>query len=187
MRREHYERVVKWDRRLRHPERKHSRERPKLEKITRMWSRKGMAFRERPRPSIWSALHRRTGEEPKLVRTARSVAERRLKEGDPVGYRVGVEGVKAYDRLEHRLMRCRPEVRPFDGLTVKGRGGRDRMGQRTFQFQEAGVIPGRKPHYEGLYKILRVTPGHGLYRTITTSARTEAVGRDLLLGRRVPV
>jgi ribosomal protein L5 len=190
MRYEHYRRVVKRDRRQRYPERKHEVERPGVEKVTRMWGRKGVGYEPKYMVAAWSGLKIRTGQEPKRVYTKKSVAQRRLKEGDPVGCIVKVCGKEAYDRREERSVRVRPEVRPFGGLKKQGKVV-DKEGKRTFHREQPGVIPTRTPYYEAYYGLRQggkkgdSSEKGGRYRSVNTTAKTEKVGRSLREGRRV--
>ena len=187
MRYEHYKRVVKWERRRRYPERKHERERPGLKKVSRMWSRKEKKYEVEERRAAWSGRKKRTGLEPKRVYTKKSVAQRRLKKGDPVGCMVKVGGKGGYERRERRRGRGMPEMRPFEGVVGEGKGGRDTEGQRTRNVEEPGVMPGRKPHYEAYYRRRQgAEKKKGRYRTIETTAKKQEVAKELLRGRRVP-
>lgn len=128
MRYKHYKRVVQWDLIQAFPERKKSNHVPKIEKVTRMWSLIGLGFQPSKIPAAWTALELMTGQKPKRVYTKKSVAQRRLKEGDPIGCRVTVTGKEAYDRREQWLVRIFPEVRPFAGFQVRRKTGRKGQG-----------------------------------------------------------
>jgi ribosomal protein L5 len=188
MRQEHYERVVRWDRRNRFPERKHSVERPGLEKVTRMWGRKGHGYQLEMVAGACSARTIRTGKRPTVVYTQCSVAERRLKKGDPVGCMVQVSGKEAYGRREHRRVIGRAEMRPFEGLGAQGKGAVDSRGKVTFHLSQPGVRRGRRAHYEEYYGLVQEKGGKnsGRYRSRETGAKTLPVGRARREGRRRP-
>ena len=144
MRYEHYKRVVKWERRRRYPERKHERERPGLKKVSRMWSRKEKKYEVEERRAAWSGRKKRTGLEPKRVYTKKSVAQRRLKKGDPVGCMVKVGGKGGYERRERRRGR-KEQARRVSGRT-RGRGRRRwmRFDPSVSGYKERRYDEGRK-------------------------------------------
>lgn len=176
------------DRRNRFPERKHEVERPGLEKVTRIWGRKGHGYELEIVAGACSGRRIRTGKRPKVVYTQRSVAERRLKKGDPVGCMVAVSGKEAYGRREQRRVTGRAEMRPFEGLGVQGKGSVDKLGKVTFHLSQPGVRRGRRPHYEEYYKLVNEKGGKssGRYRSRETGAKSLAVGRARMEGRRRP-
>jgi large subunit ribosomal protein L5 len=211
MRYDHYERVVKWDRRQRFPERKNGNEIPKLEKLTRVWSLIGLGFHPKWIPAAWTALEGMTGQKPRRVYTKKSVAQRRLKEGDPVACQVTVMGKPAYARREEWRMRVFPEVRPFSGFPVRTKSGTeegrrgaqgdlegpsrltqgvvDDRGQLTFHLEQPGVIPARAPYYEAYFPLVSGSTGSqagGRYRSVHTTAKTKEAGLALMEGRRFP-
>jgi large subunit ribosomal protein L5 len=207
MRYEHYQRVVKWDRIHAFPERKNGNEVPKVEKLTRVWSLIGLGFHPKWIPAAWTALEGMTGQKPKRVYTKKSVAQRRLKEGDPVACQVTVTGKPAYARREEWRMRVFPEVRPFGGFAVRSKGdagratrgeegpGRltqgvvDERGQLTFHLEQPGGIPARAPYYEAYFPLVAGSTGSntgGRYRSVHTTAKSKEAGLALMEGRRFP-
>lgn len=188
MRYEHYERVVRWDRRARFPERGHEVERPGLEKVTRIWGRKGHGFELEMVAGACSGRRMRTGRVPEVVYTKSSVAGRRLKKGDPVGCMVKESGKEAYGRREKRRVIGRAEIRPFEGLGEQGKGTVDKRGKVSFHVSQPGVRRQRRPHYEDYYKLVNEKGGKscGRYRSRETGAKTKEVGRARREGRRRP-
>lgn len=197
MRYEHYKRVVQWDRREKFPNRKSAQEVPKVKKVTRMWTLIGLGFQPKWIPAAWTALDLMTGQKPKRVYTKKSVAQRRLKEGDPIGCQVTVTGKEAYDRREQWTRRVFPEVRPFNGfrrqMDEKGKevktGIVDKGGQRTFHMEQPGVIPARTPYYEAYFQLVVGSSGNhagGRYRSVETSAKKPEEAVALMQGRRFP-
>lgn len=186
MRQEHYKRVVAWDRRMKFPYRKSAQEVPSVKKVTRMWTLIGLGFQPKWIPAAWTALDLMTGQKPKRVYTKKSVAQRRLKEGDPIGCQVTVTGKEAYDRREQWTRRVFPEVRPFNGLKS---GIVDKGGQRTFHMEQPGVIPARTPYYEAYFQLVVGSSGNhvgGRYRSVETSAKKPEEAVALMQGRRFP-
>lgn len=207
MRYDHYKRVVQWDRRQRFPYRQSGNQIPKVEKVTRMWSLIGLGFQPQYVPAAWTALELMTGQEPKIVYTKKSVAQRRLKEGDPIGCKVTRTGKNAYDRREQWLVMVFPERRPFAGFevrkmkkdvldgesTAKARtttGIVDEKGQLTFHMEQPGAIPARSSYYESYFQLVVGSSGKnagGRFRSVHTSAQTKEEGVALMQGRRFPV
>lgn len=197
MRYDHYQRVVQWDRRDKFPHRKSGNEIPKVKKVTRMWSLIGLGFQPKWIPAAWTALDLMTGQKPQRVYTKKSVAQRRLKEGDPIGCKVTVTGKSAYDRREQWTRRVFPEVRPFNGFPRhfddKGKelktGIVDNGGQRTFHMEQPGVIPARTSYYEAYFQLVMGSSGShagGRYRSVETTAKTPEEAMALMQGRRFP-
>lgn len=209
MRYDHYKRVVQWDRRHRFPNRKSLNHVPKVKKVTRVWSLIGVGFQPQYVPAAWTALERMTGQKPVILNTKKSVAQRRLKEGDPVGCMVTVTGKSAYDRREHWSVRVFPEVRPFSGFEVrKGSGAKseeenregrkertttgivDERGQFTFHMEQPGVIPARASYYESYFQLVAGSSGNqvgGRYLSVHTTAKSNEEGVGLMQGRRFPI
>ena len=178
--------------------------RPGLEKITRMWGRKAHGYELGMVSAASSGRHMRTGQMPQRVYTKRSVAERRLKKGDPVGCMVRQSGKEAYALLEHRMVRGRPEMRPFVGLGAQGKGAVDRRGKVTFHLSQPGVLLPLLAHYEEYYGLVQggsmgggstgakkgigaqQRSKAGRYRSRETGATSLAVGRARREGRRRP-
>jgi hypothetical protein len=130
----------------------------------------------------------RTGKRPSVVYTRSSVAERRLKKGDPIGCMVKVSGKEAYARREHRRVMGREEMRPFEGLGAQGNGTVDSRGKVTFHLSQPGVRRGRRAHYEEYYSLVQEKGGQpsGRYRSRETGAESLPVGRARIEGRRIP-
>jgi ribosomal protein L5 len=201
MRYDHYRRVVQWDLRQRFPNRKNGNHVPKVKKVTRVWSLIGLGFQPQYVPAAWTALDRMTGQKPVILNTKKSVAQRRLKEGDPVGCMVTVTGKSAYDRREQWSVMVFPEVRPFNGFQVRqgGVGERkartttgvvDTRGQFTFHMEQPGVIPARTSYYESYFQLVVGSSGNqvgGRYRSVHTTAKTKEEGVALMEGRRFPI
>ncbi len=197
MRYDHYQRVVKWDLLQRFPELQHGNHVPKVKKVTRMWSLIGLGFQPQSVPAAWTALDLMTGQKPVIVYTKKSVAQRRLKEGDPIGCQVTRTGKHAYSRREQWLVRVFPEMRPFSGFQVKqGENSRkttgivDERGQLTFHMEQPGVIPARASYYESYFQLVVGSSGNhvgGRYRSVHTTAQNKEQGIALMEGRRFPI
>lgn len=182
MRREHYERVVRWDRRARFPEREHKEVVPGVKKVTRRWGRKSQGYEVGRVAAASSARRIVGGQRPKVRYTKTSVASRRLVKGDPVGCSVEVVGKQAYRRREQRIRVGLPEMRPFEG--IGGVETVDEQGNVCFQVTQPGVRGVRRSHYEEYEKLVQGTSGRWVI--IETGAKTRPVGLARREGRRVP-
>jgi ribosomal protein L5 len=149
MRKEHRERVVQWDRAQRDRGKKHAVQRGQRKKVTRTRNRKKVGYDVTRRGTAWSRRQMRTGKELQRVKTKKSVAERRLKEGEVVAFKVEVRGKECYERREQWTTMVRPEVRPFEG---RKRSRVDDKGKRSYRREQVGVVPNRKLYYEGYYR-----------------------------------
>ena len=186
MRKEHRTRVVQKDGRVQRPRRGHAQGRVRLDKVTRAWSRKDVQFETSALPRVWMGIYRRAGARPRVTRTTTSVAQRRLKEGEPAGCAVdrGRDAGRAW--REARIRVGRAQSRSF-----RGREGRavDERGQRTIRWAQPGVRPARLPYYDGLYRLFQgkgggETEARTWSRGSTGSSRAE--GRARWTGRGRP-
>jgi ribosomal protein L5 len=187
MRQEHEKRVRKKDRRLQCPQVRHATGRVRLTKRTVHWTRKDVGFEPASLPAAWVALYRRTGQEPTVTDTSKSVAQRRLKEGDPVGAKVHRTPSEAWPRREERVWFVRPEVRPFVAAPEKAV---DARGNRTRHRARPGALPALMPYYDSYYKLITASTGeraHGVKRSRTLTAADAEQGRWYRRGRKRPV
>ena len=131
-------------------------------------------------------IYRRTGAQPVVTTTTKSVAQRRLKEGDPVACKVDRGEREARRWREGRVAFSRAQSRSFQG---RDRRSVDSEGQRTVKWKQPGVRPARLPYYDKFYKLLQGTgSGETTARTLSRSATAPgtAEGRTRWTGRRLP-
>jgi len=110
-----------------------------------------------------------TGQRPVLTRARKSIANFKLREGNPIGCRVTLRRQKMYDFLYRLLNVALPRVRDFKGVSPRGFDGR---GNYTLGVREQLIFPEVK--YDDVEKI------KGMNITIVTSARTDEEARELL-------
>jgi large subunit ribosomal protein L5 len=110
-----------------------------------------------------------TGQKPVVTRARRSIAQFRLRAGNPIGAFVTLRGERMWDFLERFVTLALPRIRDFRGLPGKSFDGR---GNYTVGLREQLVFP--EVDYDKIDRL------RGLEVTIVTSARTDEEGRRLL-------
>ena len=116
-----------------------------------------------------SALTKLPGQKPIVTRARKSIAQFKLREGQPIGAHVTLRGDRAWEFLDRLVTLALPRIRDFRGLSPKQFDGN---GNYTFGLQEQSVF-----HEIDQDKIDRV---RGFDITVVTSAKTDAEGRELL-------
>lgn len=110
-----------------------------------------------------------TGQKPVITRARRSIAQFRLRAGNPIGAFVTLRGERMWDFLDRLVSLALPRIRDFRGLPGKSFDGR---GNFTIGIREQLVFP--EVDYDKIDRL------RGLEITIVTSARTDEEGRRLL-------
>jgi len=110
-----------------------------------------------------------TGQWPVITRARKSIAQFKLREGMPIGVRVTLRGVRAYEFLDRLMNIGLPRVRDFRGVSPKSFDGR---GNYTLGIKEHAIFP-----EVDLGRTERI---YGMNITITTSAGTDEEARFLL-------
>jgi large subunit ribosomal protein L5 len=110
-----------------------------------------------------------TGQKPALAKSTKSIAQYKLREGQPIGAYVTLRGDRMWEFLDRLLNLALPRIRDFRGLSPKQFDGR---GNYTFGLTEQSVFHEIKPD-----AIDRV---RGMDVTIVTSAKNNEEGRALL-------
>ena len=114
-------------------------------------------------------LSRITGQKPVLTRARKSIANFKLREGNPIGCRVTLRRQRMYDFLYRLLNIALPRVRDFKGVSPRGFDGR---GNFTLGVREQLIFP--EINYDDVEKI------KGMNITIVTSAKTDEEAKELL-------
>ncbi len=114
-------------------------------------------------------LSRITGQKPVLTRAKKSIANFKLREGNPIGCRVTLRRQRMYDFLYRLLNIALPRVRDFKGVSPRGFDGR---GNYTLGVREQLIFP--EIDYDDVEKI------QGMNITIVTSAKTDEEAKELL-------
>jgi len=110
-----------------------------------------------------------TGQKPQVTLARKSIAQFKLREGQPIGAHVTLRGDRAWEFLDRLLSLALPRIRDFRGLSDKQFDGN---GNYTFGLTEQSVF-----HEIDQDKIDRV---RGFDITIVTTAKTDEQGRALL-------
>lgn len=110
-----------------------------------------------------------TGQKPQVTKARQSIAQFKLREGQPIGAHVTLRGDRMWEFLDRLLSVALPRIRDFRGLSPKQFDGR---GNYTFGLTEQSVF-----HEIDQDKIDRT---RGMDITIVTTATNNEEGRALL-------
>jgi len=110
-----------------------------------------------------------TGRKPAINRARHSVANFKLRKGQPIGCRVTLRREVMYEFFDRLVSAALPRIRDFRGLSPRSFDGR---GNYTFGIADQTIFP-----EIDLDKIKR---HQGMDITFVTSARTDAEAYDLL-------
>jgi large subunit ribosomal protein L5 len=110
-----------------------------------------------------------TGQKPAITKARKSIAQFKLREGQPIGAHVTLRGDRMWEFLDRTLSLALPRIRDFRGLSPKQFDGR---GNYTFGLTEQVMF-----HEIDQDKIDRT---RGMDITVVTTAANDAEGRALL-------
>ena len=110
-----------------------------------------------------------TGQKPLVTKARKSIAQFKLREGQPIGAHSTLRGDRMWEFLDRLLSLALPRIRDFRGLSPKQFDGR---GNYTFGLTEQAMF-----HEIDQDKIDRV---RGMDITVVTTAKTDDEGRALL-------
>jgi large subunit ribosomal protein L5 len=110
-----------------------------------------------------------TGQKPAVTKARKSIAQFKLREGQPIGAHVTLRGDRMWEFLDRLLSLALPRIRDFRGLSPKQFDGR---GNYTFGLTEQVMF-----HEIDQDKIDRV---RGMDITVVTTATNDEEGRALL-------
>ena len=110
-----------------------------------------------------------TGQRPTVTKARKSIAQFKLREGQPIGAHVTLRGDRMWEFLDRLLSVALPRIRDFRGLSPKQFDGR---GNYTFGLNEQSMF-----HEIDQDRIDRV---RGMDITVVTTAKNDAEGRALL-------
>ncbi|QHY97572.1 50S ribosomal protein L5 [Streptomyces sp. S4.7] len=110
-----------------------------------------------------------TGQKPAVTKARKSIAQFKLREGQPIGCHVTLRGDRMWEFLDRTLSLALPRIRDFRGLSPKQFDGR---GNYTFGLTEQVMF-----HEIDQDKIDRV---RGMDITVVTTATNDDEGRALL-------
>ena len=110
-----------------------------------------------------------TGQKPVINRAKHSIANFRLREGNPIGVSTTLRGARMYEFLDRLISAALPRIRDFQGLSPNAFDGR---GNYRLGIREQLIFP--EIDYDRVDKV------RGLQVTIVTTAKTDEEGRRLL-------
>jgi len=110
-----------------------------------------------------------TGQQPRLNRARKSIANFKLREDMPIGAHVTLRGVRMWEFFDRLVTLAIPRIRDFRGLSPKGFDGR---GNYSFGVTEQLIFP--EIDYDKVVKV------RGMDITFVTTAVNDEQGRALL-------
>ncbi|MCS6770418.1 MAG: 50S ribosomal protein L5 [Kiritimatiellae bacterium] len=119
--------------------------------------------------SLVEDLARITGQRPQVTKAKKSIANFKVRAGQPVGARVTLRGARMYEFLERLIHVSLPRIRDFRGVPNRGFDGR---GNYTLGIKEHTIFPEVDPD--------QIRKVHGMDITLVTTARTNEEAKDLL-------
>jgi large subunit ribosomal protein L5 len=110
-----------------------------------------------------------TGQKPLVQKARVSIAQFKLREGQPIGAKVTLRGERMWEFLDRLLSLALPRIRDFRGLSDQQFDGR---GNYTFGLTEQSMFHEIDPD--------SIDRPRGMDVTVVTTARTDDEGRALL-------
>ncbi|MEO6397613.1 MAG: 50S ribosomal protein L5 [Tepidiformaceae bacterium] len=110
-----------------------------------------------------------TGQKPVITRAKKSIANFRLREGNPIGVAATLRGPRMWEFLDRLVSAALPRIRDFQGLNPNAFDGR---GNYSLGIREQLIFP--EIEYDKVDKV------HGMQVTIVTTAKNDEEGRRLL-------
>jgi large subunit ribosomal protein L5 len=110
-----------------------------------------------------------TGQRPSVRRAKKSIANFKLREGQPIGCMVTLRGARMYEFYDRLVNVALPRIRDFRGVPQRSFDGR---GNYTLGVTEQIIFP--EINYDRVEKI------RGMDITFVTSARNDEEGQELL-------
>jgi large subunit ribosomal protein L5 len=110
-----------------------------------------------------------TGQRPVITRAKKSIANFKIRQGNPIGLMVTLRGERMYEFLDRFLSVALPRIRDFQGAPANAFDGR---GNYSIGVREQLIFP--EIEYDRIDKL------RGLQVTIATTARNDEEARRLL-------
>ena len=110
-----------------------------------------------------------TGQKPAMRRSKKSIANFKLRAGQPIGCMVTLRGARMYEFYDRLINVALPRIRDFRGVPTRSFDGR---GNYTLGLTEQIIFP--EINYDKVEKI------RGMDITFVTSARNDEEGQELL-------
>lgn len=116
-----------------------------------------------------------TGRKPAISKSRHSIANFKLREGQPIGCRVTLRREAMYEFLDRLVAATLPRIRDFRGISPRSFDGR---GNYSLGLADQSVFPE--------IELEKVKRQQGMDITIVTSARTNEEALDLLKAMGMP-
>ena len=114
-------------------------------------------------------IARITGQKPVTRRAKKSIAQFKVRKGQPVGTMVTLRGARMWEFLDRLMNIALPRVRDFKGVSPKGFDGR---GNYTLGLRDQLLFPE--------IDYMKVDKARGMNVSVVTTARTDEEARKLL-------
>ena len=114
-------------------------------------------------------LARVTGQKPVTRRAKKSVAQFKVRKGQPIGTMVTLRGERMWEFLDRLMSIALPRVRDFKGVSPKGFDGR---GNYTLGLRDQLLFPE--------IDYMKVDKARGMNVSVVTTAKTDEEARKLL-------
>ena len=114
-------------------------------------------------------LARITGQKPVTRRSKKSIAQFKVRKGQPVGTMVTLRGDRMWEFLDRLVSVALPRVRDFKGISGKGFDGR---GNYTLGLRDQILFPE--------IDYMKVDKARGMNVSVVTTAKTDEEARKLL-------
>ena len=110
-----------------------------------------------------------TGQKPVVTRAKKSIAQFKVRKGQPVGASVTLRGERMWEFLDRLMSIALPRVRDFKGVSPRGFDGR---GNYTLGLRDQLMFPE--------IDYMKVDKARGMNVCVVTSAKTDEEARKLL-------
>ena len=114
-------------------------------------------------------IARVTGQKPVVRRARKSVAQFKVRQGQPIGTMVTLRGDRMWEFLDRLVSIALPRVRDFKGVSPKGFDGR---GNYTLGLRDQLLFPE--------IDYMKVDKARGMNVSVVTTAKTDEEARKLL-------
>ena len=114
-------------------------------------------------------LARITGQKPVTRRARKSIAQFKVRQGQPIGTMVTLRGERMWEFLDRLMSIALPRVRDFKGVSPKGFDGR---GNYTLGLRDQLLFPE--------IDYMKVDKARGMNVSVVTTAKTDEEARKLL-------
>ena len=114
-------------------------------------------------------LTRITGQKAVVTRSKKSIAQFKVRQGQPIGTMVTLRGARMWEFLDRLISIALPRVRDFRGVSAKGFDGR---GNYTLGLKDQIIFPE--------IDYMKVDKNRGMNISVVTTAKTDEEARRLL-------